>query len=132
MFKQRDKRLLVVSEIGCDFFGEVSLVHICRNARGTLVCVHLILYSMLLFCFIQEANLWPKPTFFPFLFAYCFDIFITLNLKQAYYKSFLFHIVHAFLSAFLFCMSFKTIHEPLKILQKYTEFGNILPKHYWV
>ena len=53
-FKHKEKRLVVVSEVGCDFFGEVSLVHICPNARGILVCVHV--YCMLLFCFIQEAN----------------------------------------------------------------------------
>ena len=121
-------------EASCCFRNRLwlSLVHICRNARGTLVYVHLVLHDMLLFCFIQEADLWPKPTFFTFLFAYCFDIFITWNFKQAYYKSFLSHIAHAFFSAFLFCMSFKTIHESLKILQKSTEFSNILPEYYWV
>ena len=119
MFKHKEKRLVVVSEIGYDFFLEVFLVHICRNARGTLVCVHVVLCGMLLFCFIQEANGWPRPAFLLFFLRYCFDIFITWNLKQAYYKSFLSYIAHSFFSAFLFCMSFKTIHETLKILRKY-------------
>ena len=132
MFKHKEKRLAVVSEIGCDFLGEVSLVHICQNARGILVYVHVVLYGMLLFCFIQEANLWPRPAFLLFFLRYCFDIFIPWNFKQAYYKSFLSYIAHSFFSAFLFCMSFKTIHETLKILQKYTQFSNILPECYWV
>ena len=62
MLKEKKKRLVIVLEIGCDFFGK--------------------------------------------------------NFKQEYYKSFLSYIMHAFFSAFLFRMSFKTIHEALKILQK--------------
>ena len=51
-------------EASCCFRNRLwlSLVHICRNARGTLVYVHLVLHGMLLFCFIQEADLWPKPS----------------------------------------------------------------------
>ena len=131
MFKQKEKRLAVVLEIVCNFFGEVSLVHIYRNARGRFACVYVVLYDVLLFCFIQEANLWPRTALLFFL-RYYFDIFITLNFKQAYYKSFLSYIAHSFFSAFSFCISFKTIHDLLKLLWKYTEFSNILPKCYWV
>ena len=132
MFKHKEKRLVVVSEIGYDFFLEVFLVHICRNARGTLVCVHVVLCGILLFCFIQEANGWPRPAFLLFFLRYCFDIFITWSFTQAYYKSFLSYIADSFFSAFLFCISFRTIHETLKILRKYTEFSNIVPECYWV
>ena len=57
MFKQKENRLAVVLEIVSSFFGEVSLVHIYRNARGKFACVYVVLYDLLLFCFIQEANL---------------------------------------------------------------------------